>query len=377
MIKRDLQVNISRLDPSRKVLIILGPRQVGKSTLLEQHYRTEDTLYLNGDDTSTRAALSDASKVTLERIVGNHKRIIIDEAQRINNIGLSLKIIHDQIPGKELYITGSSALDLQSEISESLTGRKWGFRMLPLSISEMIKHNGYLEELDQLEHRLVYGYYPEIVTQPGHEKELLLELANSYLYKDIFALADIKKPQKLEMLVQAIAMQLGSEVSHNELADMVQLDNETVSRYIDLLEKTFVLFRLSSLSRNLRNEIKKKNKYYFYDLGIRNALLNNWSPFHLRTDGGGLWENFVIIERLKYKYNNGLHTKDYFWRTHKQHEIDFVEEVDGVLHAYEIKYNPKRKAKWSQDFKTAYPDHTLNVVHRDNLLDFVEGAIGS
>jgi predicted AAA+ superfamily ATPase len=372
MIKRDLRESISRVDPSKKVIIILGPRQVGKSTLLDQHYRTADTLYLNGDDASTRAALSDASKSTLERIVSNHDRIIIDEAQRINNIGLSLKILHDQVPGKELYITGSSALDLQSEISESLTGRKREFCMLPLSISEMVQHHGYLHEMEQLDHRLVYGYYPEVINQPGHEKETLLELANSYLYKDIFALADIKKPKKLEMLVQAIALQLGSEVSHNELADMVQLDNETVGRYINLLEKTFVLFRLSSLSRNLRNEIKKKNKYYFYDLGIRNALLNNWSPFNLRIDKGGIWENFVIIERLKYKHNHGLYTKDYFWRTHKQHEIDYVEEVDGVLHAYEIKYNPKRKAKWSQDFKVAYPSHTLNVVHRDNLMDFVE-----
>ena len=371
MIERDLFASVNAVDPAQKIVVIIGPRQVGKSTLLNSSFITKDTLVLNGDDRSVQDAFGSNTLTNLKLIIGQHKRVIIDEAQRIPNIGLSLKMIYDQISGIELYVTGSSVLDLKSEVSESLTGRKREFTMLPLSISEMVNPHGYLEELNSLERRLTYGYYPDVVTNTGDVKAILNELSNSYLYKDVFSLAEIKKPKKLENLVQALALQLGSEVSHNELANTIQLDNETVGRYIDLLEKSFIIFSLSSLSRNLRNEIKNKKKYYFYDMGLRNAILNNWSPFHLRVDKGGIWENFVLLERLKQKYNKGLFTKDYFWRTHAQHEIDYVEEVDGVLHAFEIKYNPAKKAKWSKDFKIAYPNHTLNIVHRDNLMDFI------
>jgi len=372
MINRALSILINQRVNDKKVIILLGPRQVGKTTLLRHNFSTERTLWLNGDDADTRNQLSNQSTTWIKQLVAGHDRIIIDEAQRIENIGITLKIIHDNIPEIKVIATGSSSFELANQINEPLTGRKWEFKLWPLSIGEMIKHHSLLEESRLLEHRLVYGWYPEVINNPGHEKEILNTLSDSYLYKDILTWENIKKPQKLEMLVQALAFQIGQEVSYHELGQTTGLDNETVEKYISLLEKAFIVFRLPSLSRNLRNELKKSRKIYFCDVGIRNAVIKNWNPISLRQDVGALWENFLIVERLKYKAYNSVFSNDYFWRTHAQQEIDFIEEYNGTLHAFEFKWNEKKKGSFSKSFTQAYPNHELLTVNRKNYLEFIQ-----
>uniref|UniRef100_UPI00404871D5 ATP-binding protein n=1 Tax=Roseivirga sp. TaxID=1964215 RepID=UPI00404871D5 len=372
MINRALSILINQRVNDKKVIILLGPRQVGKTTLLRRNFSTERTLWLNGDDADTRNQLSNQSSTWIKQLVAGHDKIIIDEAQRIENIGITLKIIHDNIPEVKVIATGSSSFELANQINEPLTGRKWEFKLWPISIGEMIKHHSLLEERRLLEHRLVYGWYPDVINNPGNEKEILNTLSDSYLYKDILTWENIKKPQKLEKLVQALAFQIGQEVSYHELGQITGLDNETVERYISLLEKAFIIFRLPSLSRNLRNELKKSRKIYFYDVGIRNAVIKNWNPISLRQDVGSLWENFLIVERLKHKAYNSIFSNDYFWRTHAQQEIDFIEDHDGILHAYEFKWNEKRKGRFSKSFTQAYPNHELLIVNQKNYLEFIQ-----
>jgi predicted AAA+ superfamily ATPase len=371
MISRKIAAFINKRLSDRKVLILLGPRQVGKTTLLKDLTADQPHLWLNGDDPDIRQQLSNQSTAALRKLIGDNKLIIIDEAQRIINIGLTLKQIHDNIDGVKVIATGSSALDLANEVNEPLTGRKWEYLLYPISAAEMVQHTSELEEKRVLHHRLIYGMYPDVINNPGDEKALLSQLADSYLYKDLLTWGDIKKPQKLETLTQALAFQMGNEVSNNELGQLTGLNSETVERYIYLLEKAFVIFRLPSLSRNLRNELKKRKKIYFYDNGIRNAIIKNWKPVGLRNDIGQLWENYLIVERIKQKSYTEVTSNDFFWRTHAQQEIDFIEDRDGVLHAYEFKWNPKRKAKWSKTFTRAYPEHRLMAVHQDNYLDFI------
>lgn len=350
----------------------MGPRQVGKTTLLKSNFTTADTLWLNGDDSDIRLQLTNRPSTFLGKLVENHSRIIIDEAQRIENIGLTLKILHDNFPQKKIIATGSSSFELANQINEPLTGRKWEYKLWPISIGEMIRHTSALEESRLLENRLIYGWYPEVINHPGTEKEILQQLADSYLYKDLLTWEDIKKPKKLETLLQALAFQVGQQISYNEISRTVGLDQATVVRYIDLLEKAFIVFRLPSLSRNLRNELKKSKKVYFYDVGIRNAVIKNYSPIGLRQDIGALWENFLIVERLKYKAYHSIFSNDYFWRNQAQQEIDFIEDYDGIVHAYEFKWNVKRKAHFSKSFVNAYPDHTLTTVTQENYLEFIE-----
>lgn len=375
MITRQITSVLNSKINDQKIIILIGPRQVGKTTLLQNHFKTEETLLLNGDDADVRSQLSNTSSTYLKQLIGNHKRLIIDEAQRIENIGLTLKILHDQIPNVKVLATGSSAFELANQINEPLTGRKWEFHLWPISYEEMVNHHSLLEERRLLEHRLVYGWYPDVINNPSSEKPILNELSDSYLYKDILTWEDIKKPQKLEALVQALAFQIGQQVSYHELGQIIGLNNETVERYINLLEKAFIVFRLPSFSRNLRNELKKSRKIYFYDVGIRNSVIKNWNPVNMRQDVGALWENFLIVERLKHKSYSGLFSNDYFWRTHAQQEIDFIEESGGVLHAYEFKWNNKRKAKFSKSFRDAYPEHKLMEVNRDNFLEFIQKPI--
>ena len=372
MINREIIGLIEKRLGDQKVIVLLGPRQVGKTTLLKKHFSTENTLWLNGDDADIRNQLSNQSTTWIKQLVSGHDRLIIDEAQRIENIGVTLKIIHDNLPGIKVIATGSSSFELANQINEPLTGRKWEFRLWPISSSEMIKHHSLLEETRLLEHRLVYGWYPDVINNPGDEKEILNTLSDSYLYKDILTWEHIKKPQKLELLVQALAFQIGQEVSYHELGQITGLDNETVERYISLLEKAFIIFRLPSLSRNLRNELKKSRKIYFYDVGIRNAVIKNWNPISLRQDVGSLWENFLIVERLKYKSYHSVFSNDYFWRTHAQQEIDFIEDYNGTLHAFEFKWNEKKKGSFSKSFTQAYPNHELLTVNRSNYLEFIQ-----
>jgi len=356
-----------------KVILLLGSRQTGKTTLLQQLLQQLDkkVLFLNGDEADVRAMLTDTTSSQLKLLVGEHEVVFLDEAQRIPNIGLCLKLFADQLPHLQVIATGSSSFELANQLNEPLTGRKWEHHLYPISFEEMVSHHGWLEEKRLLNHRLIYGYYPEIVSHPNNVQARLKELSGSYLYKDLLMLEGIKKPAVLEKILKALALQLGNEVSYQELAQLVGVNPNTVEKYIDLLEKAFVIFRLTAFSRNVRNEIKKGRKIYFFDNGIRNAILGNFNPLDLRTDTGALWENFLVSERLKYLSNSQQQADMYFWRTTQQQEIDYLEEQAGQLHAWEFKWNPKAKAKFSKTFTQAYPDCPTTVVSPENFEAFV------
>lgn len=373
MIKRDLEQIISSQLFKRKVIILLGPRQVGKTTLLQmlKEKTDKELLYLNCDDNDIKKLLTDVNIHTLQRIIGKHEVVLIDEAQRVMNIGITLKLIADQMPHIQLIITGSSTLDLANMVNEPLTGRKFEYMLFPLSMGEIVNHMGYLETKRSLNDFLIFGTYPDVINNKGNEREVLNNLTSSYLFKDIFMYQDIRKPEFIEQLLEALALQLASEVSYNELAQLLRTDPHTVQRYISLLEKAFVIFRLRSYSRNARNELKKSRKIYFYDNGIRNAIISNFSPVNTRNDAGLLWENFFIAERLKYLHYHKIFSKRYFWRTTQQQEIDYLEESDGVLHAFEIKLNPGKNVKFPVTFTKNYTDAKCSVVHPENYLDFL------
>jgi len=372
MIQRLLQVNITNNLYKGKAIIILGARQTGKTTLLKElFFNQQDVIWLNADELDVQNLFEQSSSTRFKTLFSKYKTIVIDEAQRIKNVGLKLKLITDELPDKQLIATGSSAFELSNQINEPLTGRKWEYYLYPISFYEMVNHHGIIEEQRMLNERLVYGYYPEIVTSKGNEKEVLKQLTDSYLYKDILMWQGIKKPEKLLKLLQALALQLGSEISYNELGQTIGLDNETVEKYIQLLEKTFVIFRLSSLSRNLRKELKLSRKIYFYDNGIRNALIANFNQPELRQDVGALWENFLISERIKSLHYKNIWTNKYFWRTHDQQEIDYIEERDGIIYGYEFKWNPKKTVRFSKTFLNAYPNSITNVISKDNYYDFL------
>lgn len=372
MIGRSLELHFqSRLNDS-KAIILLGARQVGKTTLIRSLLSDKkQILWLNGDEPDVRTFLKDSTSSSLKAIIGNHKMIVIDEAQRIENIGLTIKLIVDNIPNVKVIATGSSSFELANSINEPLTGRKWEFHLHPLSVNEMVKHHGKIEEKRQLKHRLIYGLYPDVVKNIGIEQDLLLELSDSYLYKDILNWEDIRKPDKLEKLIQSLAFQVGQFVSLNELANQSGLDRKTVDRYIDLLKKSYVIFELSSFSRNLRNEIKKTSKIYFYDNGIRNAVIRQFNSVDLRSDTGQLWENFIISERAKLNQYFHPTRQIYFWRNHAQQEIDLVETEGTEIRAFEFKWSTKNRPKFSKTFTQEYHPSVTKLINPDNYLDFV------
>ncbi len=373
MISRNLQPIIEKNLFKGKAIILIGPRQVGKTTLfktlIEQQHLTP--LMLNCDEPEVRALLENTNLQTLKNVIGKHTVVLIDEAQRVKNIGLTLKIIIDALPGVQLLVTGSSSLDLSNKLNEPLTGRKLEYHLYPFSTKELVSATNMLVEKQALETRLIYGTYPDVINFSGEEKDFLLNLSDSYLYKDILALDIIRKPAQLENLIVALALQLGKEVSYNELSQIVGADVQTVERYIDLLEKSFVVFRRNAFSRNHRNEIKKSKKIYFYDNGIRNAIIQNFTPIHLRQDVGALWENYFISERMKANHYNRHYVKSYFWRTFQQQEIDLIEEADGQLTAFEIKWNKKRQVKIPATFSKTYPDHKFHIINSSNYIDFL------
>lgn len=373
MIERTVIESIRGLLGGRKAITIMGARQVGKSTLLKQMLDgRNDVMWLNGDDMDVQALFSSMTSTRLRSIIGKNRIVVIDEAQRILDIGLRMKLITDQIPDVQLIATGSSSFELSSKINEPLTGRKREFQLYPLTFNEMVRHTNLLEELRMLPHRLVFGYYPEVVSTPGDEHSILKELTNSYLYRDILSLDSISKPDKLTRLLQALAFQIGSQVSYNELGQLVGLDSKTVERYVDILEKSFIIFRLGSFSRNLRNELKASRKIYFWDLGIRNAVIGNLAQIENRNDIGELWENYAISERMKQNAYRNSFAKTWFWRTQQQKEIDFLEEEDGHLYAYEFKWNDRKaKAKCPESFRSAYPDATFKVITPNNIDEFL------
>jgi predicted AAA+ superfamily ATPase len=356
-----------------KAIIIIGPRQVGKTTLLDLLAKkiNKPYLFINCDEPDSRNRLHDITSTELKNWIGNNEYVLIDEAQRVKNIGITLKLIIDTIKTTQLIVSGSSAFELSNEINEPLTGRKFEFILLPLSAEEMLAHNGLQEENRMLEHRLIYGFYPDVINNPGKEQEMLRWLCGSYLYKDIFSFQQIRKPELIEKLLQALALQIGSEVSYNELAKTVQSDPLTVQRYIELLEKTYVIFRLPALSRNVRTELKKSRKIYFYDNGIRNALISDFKSFPLRVDKGALWENYLISERTKLIQNHLLLSNRYFWRTQQQQEIDYIEDRDGELYAWEFKWNSTKKVHFPITFTQNYPNTHTQVINSGNMWEFV------
>jgi predicted AAA+ superfamily ATPase len=373
MIKRKLTEAIRKRLNGKKALIVYGARQTGKTTLIKYILPeiSDNVLYLNGDDSDVRELFSSYSSTQLRAVIGKNDTVFIDEAQRVKEIGVIIKIIVDNFPETKVIATGSSSFELLSNISEPLTGRKYEFLLYPLSFGEMAEHHGLLDESRLLEQRLLYGYYPEIVTSIGEERELLKLLADSYLYKDLLKLESIAKPALLEKIVKALALQVGSEVSFNEISQLVGANNATVEKYITLLEQAFVIFQLPAFSRNVRNEIKKGKKIYFYDNGIRNAVINNFTPIESRADKGALWENFLICERMKRNAYNGISAKTYFWRTTQHQEIDYIEEIDGALYAYEFKYSETAKARLPLTFSKAYPDSSFRLIGRQNYKDFL------
>lgn len=356
-----------------KAIIVMGPRQAGKSTLLAELIKQTERkhMLLDCDEPDVRQILTNTTSTALKNMIGEATLVLIDEAQRVKNIGLTLKLFTDKIPGVQVVVTGSSAFELSNEINEPLTGRKYEYIMLPLSTAEMAQHHGVLAEKRLLHTRLIYGMYPEVVSKPGKEVEILKGLSTSYLYKDIFNFQDVRKPEILEKLLQALALQAGSEVSYNELAQTVGSDQVTVQRYLDLLEKSFVVFRLPAYSRNLRNELTKRRKVFFYDNGVRNAILGNYALLPSRTDTGQLWENFLVSERVKWLQQNRSYTLRYFWRTTEAREIDYLEEFDGNLLAFEFKWNPNRKVSFPKQFIGAYPEAVTHFVHPENYIDFL------
>lgn len=372
MIQRIIEKEIVKRLKDKKAIILLGPRQVGKTTLLEHlTEKKKDVLYWNGDETDTRETLSKPTSARLKKLIGKNRLLIIDEAQRIENIGLCIKLIVDNIKTVKVIATGSSSFELANKINEPLTGRKWEFHLYPLSFDEMAQHSSLQEEERLLEHRLIYGYYPDVINNPGEEIPILKQLADSYLYKDILTWERIQKPDRMEKLVQALAFQVGNLVSYNELGQVAGLNSETAEHYINLLEKAFIVYRLGTYSRNLRNELKKSRKIYFYDNGLRNAIINQFNPLSLRQDKGALWENFLMAERMKTLAYSGRYVTKYFWRNTAQQEIDYIEAYNGKLNIYEFKYAKNAKHKFPKIFKDNYQPDDAQLITTANYENFI------
>ena len=370
MIFRDLAKNLEEKWNKGKVIVLIGPRQVGKTTLINFILKDKDYLFLDGDDNTVADILANANTENLKSIIGNYKYVFIDEVQRIPNIGLKLKIMVDQIKDVQVIVSGSSSLDINNVTQEPLTGRKFEFQMFPVSWQEFENSVGYIKAQQQLEIRLLYGMYPDVINNFGAEYEILKNLVSSYLYKDILALAGIRKSDVLEKILRALALQVGSEVSYNEIAQLVGVDKNTVNNYINLLEKSYVVFRLTSFSKNIRNEIKANKKIYFYDNGVLNMLIGNFTTFQLRQDKGALWKNFLVSERMKQLSYKQSIAKSYFWRTTTQQEIDYIETNADEVSAYEFKWATNKKVKLPKSFMDAYNPSFL-VVNKDNFREFL------
>lgn len=370
MIQRVLKSTISDRLFKGKTVIVTGARQVGKTTLIKEVLSGKDFLFLDGDDPLVRQRLMNPNTKEVETIIGSSDIVFIDEAQRIENIGLTAKIIHDQFKHVQLIMSGSSAFELRNRTNEPLTGRKFEYFLFPVSYEEYEKSQGYLDAISDLKNRLIYGFYPDVIINKGEEREILNEITQSYLFKDILAFGNIKKPEILEKILRALAFQVGNEVSYNEIAQLTGIDKNTVANYIRLLELSYIIFPLATLSRNLRNEIKTNRKIYFYDNGIRNALIQNFNPIELRNDIGALWENFLMSERLKRNHYHQKYCNRYFWRTKQQQEIDYVEEADGKITGFEFKWNPKAKAHIPPVFVKTY-NADVSVISKENFREFV------
>lgn len=373
MIERMSAGKIRDAANSRKIVILLGARQVGKTTLLKSLFDSDSILWLNGDELDVQNLFETLSAQRFKVYLGTKKIVVIDEAQRISNIGLRLKVLADSLPDLQIFATGSSSFDFANNVNEPLTGSKRELHLFPLSFEELVNHSDLLTEKRMIPHRLVFGSYPEVVTSQGNEIEVLKELSQSYLYKDILTFEKIRRSDRLIKLLQALAWQIGSQVSYNELAQTCSMDAKTVEHYINILEQAFIVFRLGTFSRNLRNELKNSRKVYFYDNGIRNAIIANFSPIENRNDAGALWENYVISERIKKLSYDGNFTNSWFWRTKEQQEVDYIEEKDGNFCAYEFKWSDisAKKARLPLTFSRSYPEASFSVISPQNVEDFL------
>lgn len=372
MIQRTIQSRIEACFFKGKAVVIYGARQVGKTTLIraiQKKYPETDSLYINCDEPDLRTTLTEVTSTELKALIGRKRIVFIDEAQRVKNIGITLKLFVDNFPDHQIVATGSSSLDLSNEIVEPLTGRKYEFQLFPFSFAELRQKYSKLEINRLLEKRIIFGMYPEIVEKLDEAAVLLKSLAGSYLYKDVLQYQSLKRPELLDKLLTALALQIGSEVSYSELANLLGVNKDTVASYIQLLEKAFVIYRLSPFSRNLRSELTKLRKIYFYDTGIRNALINNFNPAAMRQDIGPLWENFMIGERLKTNFNNSNLVNTFFWRTHQQQEIDYLEESNGVLTGFEFKWKGGKR-RVPKIFLEAYSGSRVEFVDNQNYGSF-------
>jgi predicted AAA+ superfamily ATPase len=372
MIARDVLKLIRNDLSKRKALIIMGARQVGKTTLLQELSKEwENVLWLTSDELETQKMFENPTITRLRSELAGVKYLIVDEAQRLPNVGLCLKLITDHLQHIQMLVTGSSAFELSNQLNESLMGRTFEYCLYPISFSEMANYHKFREEKQLLSYRLVYGYYPDVVMHPEDAKKILQNHIQNFLYKDMLLLEGVKKPDKIVKLLQALAFQVGSQVSYNELSSLIGMNIATVEKYITLLEQSFVLYRLGSFSRNLRTELTKSRKIYFFDNGIRNALIGNFSAIETRTDTGALWENFLISERLKLLRNNERYAQRFFWRTTEQQEVDYVEEEDGLLRAFEFKWNKTSKAKICRTFSNSYSKAEISVITPENYESFI------
>ncbi len=377
VLARNIEIEFIKKMRPNKVTILLGPRRIGKTILLKNilSNTTEPYLFLNGEDLTTHKLLARRSVEHYKTILGTKLLLVIDEAQNIPDIGNILKLMIDEIIGLRILITGSSAFDIENKTGEPLTGRKITLRLYPISESEYQQIESPLTWTDGLRHRLIYGNYPELlhIDDQADKTRYLNELVFGYLMKYILALENIRNSDKIVSLLRLLAFQVGSLVSTSELAQKLGMSVNTVSKYLDLLTKVFVIHRVGGFSRNLRKEITKSNQWFFYDNGIRNILIANMNPLELRNDQGLLWENYIISERLKYQSYTGLISNNYFWRTYDQQEIDWIEDRGGQLHAYEFKWNPKKKTRAPKGWERTYPDATYQVIHPENYRDWVIG----
>lgn len=373
MIYRSILSDIKRFLHKGKAIIIYGARRTGKTTILKHLAESfkEDVLYINCDLIDGQESFNFRSIDEIKQKFGSYSYLLIDEAQRVKDIGIKLKAIVDNLTALQVIISGSSSLDLSNSIIEPLTGRKFEFVLTPFSQKELNDYEGkYLLE-SGLRQRLIYGSYPEVYLEKIIPEEIIKEIAGSYLFRDMLIYQDIKRPELLKRLLILLALQLGSEVSFNELSNSVGIDRKTVERYLFLMEQSFIIFRLGSFRRNLRNELKRANKYYFWDTGIRNSLINNFNDLDLRNDVGALWENFIISERRKMLMNKRAMFEQYFWRTTSQQEIDLVELEKGEIRAFEIKWNPKKKLKTPKPFQNGYKNAECHLINSQNYLDYL------
>jgi len=373
IIKRKIQESIEKTLFKGKIVVVYGARQVGKTTLVREILKKypEKSVYLNCDEPDIREAFLDKTSTEIKAYLGDKKLVVLDEAQRVRDIGLTLKLIADNFPEMQVIATGSSSFDLSNKIAEPLTGRSFEFLLFPFSLDEIRQVYSDLEIQRVIEQRMVFGMYPEIFFSGVEAERKLKNLSRNYLFKDIFEFQNIKNSEAVEKLLSALALQVGNEVSYNELAQTIGVDKNTVAHYIQILEKAFIIFRLRPFSRNLRNELKKLRKIYFVDTGIRNAIINNLNPLNLRQDTGSLWENFIISERMKQNTNRELSKNAFFWRTREGREIDYLEEGGGKLDGFEIKWT-EEKFKAPKIFSESYPESRIQLVNKNNFLDILQ-----